>query len=69
MNLPRQELGKPDAGKPPVRFDEGREAVAIGSHASAHRFLPTLPEIQRGTASWNIFPIGQPGVTCACGKC
>ena len=24
------ELGKPDAGKPPVRFDEGREAKAIG---------------------------------------
>jgi len=23
-------LGKPDAGKPPVRFDEGRSATVIG---------------------------------------
>ena len=37
------ELGKPDAGKPPVRFDEGREP---GGHwvqiLSFRRLLPTL---------------------------
>src|SRR5579862_293277 len=39
----RKELGKPDAGKPPVRFDEGREAVGHWpSGLSLHRFPPTL---------------------------
>ena len=28
------ELGKPDAGKPPVRFDEGRKQTVIGPRAS-----------------------------------
>src|SRR5215218_3654402 len=49
-----KELGKPDAGRPPVRFDEGREAVAIGFQASAHRFLPTLPIIQPASDSQPI---------------
>ena len=39
----RKELGKPDAGKPPVRFDEGREADGHWlSGLSIRRFLPTL---------------------------
>ncbi len=39
----RQELGKPDAGKPPVRFDEGREADGHWpSSLSIRRFPPTL---------------------------
>jgi hypothetical protein len=39
----RKELGKPDAGKPPVRFDEGREAVGHWpAGLSIHRFPPTL---------------------------
>ena len=38
------EFGKPDAGKPPVRFDEGREADGHWpSGLSIRRFLPTLP--------------------------
>jgi hypothetical protein len=37
------ELGKPDAGKPPVRFDEGRESDGHWAHAlSIRRLLPTL---------------------------
>jgi hypothetical protein len=37
------ELGKPDAGKPPVRFDEGREADGHWpSGLSIRRFPPTL---------------------------
>jgi transposase len=40
------ELGKPDAGKPPVRFDEGREP---GGHwvqiLSLRRLLPTLQSL------------------------
>jgi hypothetical protein len=37
------ELGKPDAGKPPVRFDEGREADGHWpSCLSIRRFPPTL---------------------------
>ena len=31
---PYMELGKPDAGKPPVRFDEGREAEGHWPRAS-----------------------------------
>jgi len=27
-------IGEPDAGKPPVRFDEGRSATVIGSGLS-----------------------------------
>ena len=39
----RKELGKPDAGKPPVRFDEGREADGHWpSGLSIRRFPPTL---------------------------
>ena len=43
----RKELGKPDAGKPPVRFDEGREADGHWpSGLSIRRFLPTLHKKQ-----------------------
>jgi hypothetical protein len=38
----KKELGKPDAGKPPVRFDEGREADGHWHCLSIRRFLPTL---------------------------
>ena len=31
------ELGKPDAGKPPVRFDEGRSETVIGLCLSTRR--------------------------------
>ena len=31
---PTRQLGKPDAGKPPVRFDEGRKPTVIGLAAS-----------------------------------
>ena len=38
-----KELGKPDAGKPLVRFDEGREADGHwSSDLSIRRFPPTL---------------------------
>ena len=38
-----KELGKPDAGKPPVRFDEGREADGhCPAGLSLRRFPPTL---------------------------
>jgi len=37
-----KELGKPDAGKPPVRFDEGREADGHWLCLSIRRFPPTL---------------------------
>jgi hypothetical protein len=43
VSSPAKELGKPDAGKPPVRFDEGREADGhwpLG--LSIRRFPPTL---------------------------
>ena len=30
----RRAFGKPDAGKPPVRFDEGRSATVTGPRAS-----------------------------------
>ena len=40
--LPTKEPGKPDAGKPPVRFDEGREADGHWLCLSLRRFLPTL---------------------------
>ena len=43
VNSPAKELGKPDAGKPPVRFDEGREADGHWpSGLSIRRFPPTL---------------------------
>jgi len=35
-------LGKPDAGKPPVRFDEGRSETVIGPSASSTRPLRLL---------------------------
>ena len=35
-------LGKPDAGKPPVRFDEGRSQTVIGPRASSTRRLRLL---------------------------
>ena len=39
----KMELGKPDAGKPPVRFDEGREENGHGlSGLSLRLFPPTL---------------------------
>ena len=41
---PRTLDGKPDAGKPPVRFDEGRSKTVIGLQASqsiASRLLYT----------------------------
>jgi hypothetical protein len=41
-----KELGKPDAGKPPVRFDDGREADGHWpSGLSIRRFPPTLHSI------------------------
>ena len=43
VSFPAKELGKPDAGKPPVRFDEGREADGHWpSRLSIRRFPPTL---------------------------
>ena len=43
VSLPAKELGKPDAGKPPVRFDEGREADGHWpSGLSIRRFPPAL---------------------------
>jgi hypothetical protein len=43
------EPGKPDAGKPPVRFDEGRES---GGHwvqtLSSRWLLPTLHKFETG---------------------
>ena len=46
--FPTKELGKPDAGKPPVRFDEGREADGHWhSGLSISRFLPTLHPARR----------------------
>ena len=43
VSFPAKELGKPDAGKPPVRFDEGREADGHWpSGLSLRRFPPTL---------------------------
>ena len=43
VSFPAKELGKPDAGKPPVRFDEGREADGHWpSGLSTRRFPPTL---------------------------
>src|SRR5439155_9304346 len=41
-SVPYMELGKPDAGKPPVRFDEGREADGHWLCLSFRRFPPTL---------------------------
>ena len=41
-------FGKPDAGKPPVRFDEGREADGHWPPGlSIRRFPPTLPRFPR----------------------
>jgi hypothetical protein len=43
VSSPTKELGKPDAGKPLVRFDEGREADGQWpSGLSIRRFPPTL---------------------------
>jgi hypothetical protein len=42
-----KELGKPDAGKPPVRFDEGREADGHWLCLSTRRFPPTLHDHRR----------------------
>ena len=43
VSFPAKELGKPDAGKPLVRFDEGREADGHwSSDLSIRRFPPTL---------------------------
>ena len=43
VSFPAKEFGKPDAGKPPVRFDEGREADGHWpSGLSFRRFPPTL---------------------------
>ena len=43
VGFPVKELGKPDAGKAPVRFDEGREADGHWpSGLSIRRFPPTL---------------------------
>jgi hypothetical protein len=43
VSSPAKELGKPDAGKPPVRFDEGRGADGHwSSDLSIRRFPPTL---------------------------
>ena len=43
VSFPAKELGKPDAGKPPVRFDEGREADGHWpSGLSIRRFQATL---------------------------
>ena len=44
VSFPAKELGKPDAGKPLVRFDEGREADGHWPMGlSTRRFPPTLP--------------------------
>src|ERR1700677_2328015 len=43
VSFSAKELGKPDAGKPLVRFDEGREADGHwSSDLSIRRFPPTL---------------------------
>jgi hypothetical protein len=34
--------GKPDAGKPPVRFDEGRAAAAENRHTCLPTLLPSI---------------------------
>ena len=50
-----KELGKPDAGKPPVRFDEGREPDGHWcSHLSLRRLPPTLHSsgVPGRTAKW-----------------
>jgi hypothetical protein len=53
------ELGKPDAGKPPVRFDEGREAKAIG-YPCLSPLLPAysteIPRAPRAAQTVQSFP-------------
>ena len=47
VSFPAKELGKPDAGKPLVRFDEGWEADGHWpSGLSIRRFPPTLHTIR-----------------------
>src|ERR1700733_320711 len=52
------ELGKPDAGKPPVRFEEGREADGHWpSGLSIRRFLPTLHGSCVGSERRWVWPV------------
>jgi hypothetical protein len=62
-----KELGKPDAGKPPVRFDEGREDDGHGlSGLSLRLFPPTLHTALKGKTAkfleWGMRWCGSPSI-------
>ena len=49
-------LGEPDAGKPPVRFDEGRSQTVIGLMPLNPSAPPTLRALVKLVASWVKVP-------------
>ena len=75
VSFPAKELGKPDAGKPPVRFDEGREADGhwpLG--LSIRRFPPTLHKMKCFLVDHasppplqSALPVNISGVSLSCG--
>ena len=49
-------LGEPDAGKPPVRFDEGRSQTVIGLWPLNPSAPPTLRALVKLVTSWVKVP-------------
>ena len=54
------ELGKPDAGKPPVRFDEGREPGGHwGANPAVRRLLLLYTVMEAGSEILKVDEVGR----------